>query len=194
MSDLEDILNQKIKQLDDELGSLDISIMGQGIDNQAPDLTSDKKLTKPELIDLLMYLQDFMPDGYVTKMHTEYRRMKVGDLQILYDNMKKTLPQDFDKIQQNEEVDALSSYYSSDDPIIINTNSNFVDVPDLVIPDKIVDTTTTTTMPILLDTTTTTTVLPNNDVVVHNITSDHKSSGKTIEIKVGNDVTISIRV
>jgi hypothetical protein len=192
MSDLEDILNQKIKQLDDELGSLDISIMGQGIDNQAPDLTSDKKLTKPELIDLLMYLQDFMPDGYVTKMHTEYRRMKVGDLQIMYDNMKKTLPPDFDKKQQNEDVDALSSYYSSDDPIVINTNSNL----DFIVP-EIVDTTTTTTttMPVLLDTTTTTTtVLPNNDVVVHNITSDHKSSGKTIEIKVGNDVTISIRV
>lgn len=189
--DLEDILNQKIKQLDDELGSLDISIMGQGIDNQAPDLTSDKKLTKPELIDLLMYLQDFMPDGYVTKMHTEYRRMKVGDLQIMYDNMKKTLPPDFDKKQQNEEVDALSSYYSSDDPIVINTNSNL----DFIVPEIVDTTTTTTTMPILLDTTTTTTtVLSNNDVVVHNITPDHKSSGKTIEIKVGNDVTISIRV
>lgn len=188
--DLEDILNQKIKQLDDELGSLDISIMGQGIDNQAPDLTSDKKLTKPELIDLLMYLQDFMPDGYVTKMHTEYRRMKVGDLQIMYDNMKKTLPPDFDKKQQNEEVDALSSYYSSDDPIVINTNSNL----DFIVPEIVDTTTTTTTIPVLLDTTTTTTVLPNNDVVVHNITSDHKSSGKTIEIKVGNDVTISIRV
>lgn len=192
MSNLDDILNQKIKQLDDELGSDYISLMGKDVDDEVINFDDDDaRLTKPQLIDRCMVMQDHMKEGFILKLRTDYRRMKVVDLQAAYNEMKKLLPSDFrnDKKEENEK-DALSSYYSSDDPIVINTNSNL----DFVVPEIVDTTTTTTTMPVLLDTTTTTTVLPNNDVVVHNITSDHKSSGKTIEIKVGNDVTISIRL
>lgn len=187
--DLESILSQKIKILDSELGSLDLTDIGKDIVSVIPDILEIKILKKQDLIDQLMFLQDYAPEGYVTRMRTQYRNLGRDELQKILDDLKRSLPKDFDKKIQQEEEDK-ESYYSSDDPIIINTREpiEFISAGAL---DELI--TTTTTLP---PTTTepTTTTRNENIVIIPQIQDDSPLAPKKIVeiVDKNRGLTISI--
>lgn len=185
--DLESILSQKIKILDSELGSLDLTDIGKDIVSVIPDILEIKILKKQDLIDQLMFLQDYAPEGYVTRMRTQYRNLGRDELQKILDDLKRSLPKDFDKKIQQEEEDK-ESYYSSDDPIIINTREP-IEIGAL---DELI-TTTTTLSPTTTEPTTTTT-RNENIVIIPQIQDDSPLAPKKIVeiVDKNRGLTISI--